>query len=121
MPIVNLWITAIIVFSPITPLVDNSDTNVDNRIKQIIAADRSRSEAECALKIAWRESRYQLHVRNSTSGAYGVFQLMQVDKRLSLQKQIDRATKYVVHRYGGQDHSAAWCKAWSQWQAKGWY
>jgi len=109
------------VLNPISTPVDNSTQTVDERIERIITADRSRSEATCALKIAWRESRYQLHVRNSTSGAYGVFQLMQVDKRLSLQKQIDRATKYVVHRYGGQDHSAAWCKAWSQWQAKGWY
>jgi hypothetical protein len=117
----NLLITTLFVLNPISSPVDNSTQSVDERIQRIISADRSRSEAECALKIAWRESRYQLHVRNSTSGAYGVFQLMQVDKRLNLQKQILRATKYVESRYGSSDKRHAWCMAWSSWQRKGWY
>jgi hypothetical protein len=118
---VNLWITTLFVFNPISTPVDNIDRSVDKRIERIISADRSRSEAECALKIAWRESRYQLHVRNSTTGAYGLFQLMQVDKQMNLKKQIDRATKYVEHRYGSPDRRNSWCKAWSSWQTKGWY
>ena len=117
----NLWISAILVLNPIQPLVDNSDTSVDKRIERIITADRSRSEAQCALKIAWRESRYQLHVRNSTTGAYGLFQLMQVEREMNLKSQISRATKYVEHRYGSPDKRHSWCRAWSSWQTKGWY
>ena len=121
MTFINLWISALIVLNPTTEVVDNNSRFVEKRIEQIITADRSRAEAHCALKIAWRESRYQLHVRNKTSGAYGLFQLMQVDKRMNLRKQIHQATKYVEHRYGSAGKRRAWCRAWSEWQAKGWY
>jgi hypothetical protein len=117
----SLLITALFVLNPLNEPVDNLPKDVDKRIERIITADRSRSEADCALKIAWRESRFQLHVRNPTSGAYGAFQLMQVDKHLNLQKQISRATKYVESRYGSTDKTHSWCKAWQAWQTKGWY
>jgi len=109
------------VLNPISSHVDNSAAIVEKKIYEYLSTTRSHNEALCALAIAYRESRYQLHVRNATSGAYGVFQLMQVDKRMSLAKQIDRATKYVEHRYGKPYPHHAWCKAWSSWQSKGWY
>lgn len=119
--LVNLWITTILTLIPLQTVVDNSSLSVEIRVYNYLVNNRSLSEATCALQIAYAESRYQLHVRNKTSGAYGVFQLMQVERNLTLREQLHRATKYVEHRYGVPDKRHAWCNALSARHTKGWY
>jgi hypothetical protein len=59
----------------------------------------SQSQIVCSLDLVKRESNFNLHSRNTSSGAYGLFQLMRIDKKLSMQQQVDRYDKYIKHRY----------------------
>lgn len=47
------------------------------------------------------ESNFHLHSKNSKSGAYGLFQLMNVKTKLSLNQQVARFDRYVKYRYSG--------------------
>lgn len=111
----SLLITLLLSTTPAIEPVDNSPRYVEKRLVEIISRDLNRQQAQCASFIAYHESRFGLHSRNKQSGAYGVFQLMRVDKRLTLQQQIDRATRYAQKRYG------SFCKAKAEWQEKRWW
>lgn len=79
-------------------------------------AGESQKEVVCTLELVKRESNYNLHSTNSTSGAYGLFQLMRVDRKLSMQQQVDRYQRYIKHRYSGNS-----CLALSKAKRVGWY
>jgi hypothetical protein len=79
-------------------------------------AGESQKEVVCTLELVKRESNYNLHSTNSTSGAYGLFQLMRVDRKLSMQQQVDRYQRYIQHRYSGNS-----CLALSKAKRVGWY
>jgi hypothetical protein len=75
----------------------------------------SRSEARCALKIAYKESRYDPKALNKKSGARGMWQLMWGKPTWNIWKQTDEADKYVKHRY------KTWCSAYRHHQERNWY
>ena len=75
----------------------------------------SRSEARCAKKIAYKESRYNSEAVNKISGARGAWQLMWGKPHWSIFKQIDEANAYVKHRYN------TWCRAYKFHQERNWY
>ena len=75
----------------------------------------NRSEASCAKKIAYKESRYNLDSVNKKSGARGVWQLMWGKPHWDIFKQVQEAHDYVHHRYG------TWCKAYSFHRERNWY
>lgn len=79
-------------------------------------AGESQKEVVCSLELVKRESNYNLHSTNSSSGAYGLFQLMKVDRKLSMQQQVDRYQRYIKHRYSGNS-----CLALSKAKRFGWY
>jgi hypothetical protein len=79
-------------------------------------AGESQKEVVCTLELVKRESNYNLHSTNSKSGAYGLFQLMGVEKKLSMQQQVDRYQRYIKHRYSGNS-----CLALSKAKRVGWY
>jgi len=62
------------------------------------------------------ESNFHLHSKNSQSGAYGLFQLMNVKTKLSMNQQVARFDRYVKHRYSGSV-----CKALGHQIKSGWY
>jgi hypothetical protein len=74
-----------------------------------------KTEARCAKKIAYKESRYNVDSYNKSSGARGAWQLLWGKPEWSLLKQTSEAHKYVLHRYG------TWCKAFSFHQERNWY
>lgn len=75
----------------------------------------NKSEAYCAKKIAYKESRYNLDSVNKKSGARGVWQLMWGQPHWNIFKQVQEAHDYVLHRYG------TWCKAYSFHRERNWY
>jgi len=79
-------------------------------------AGMSQKEVVCTLELVKKESNYNLHSTNSSSGAYGLFQLMRVDKKLSMKQQVDRFDRYLKHRYKDSP-----CLALSHLRSKGWY
>ena len=61
----------------------------------------SQQEVICTMNLVKIESNFHLHSKNSKSGAYGLFQLMNVKTKLSLNQQVARFDRYVKHRYSG--------------------
>lgn len=68
------------------------------------------------MSLVQKESNFNLHSKNSKSGAYGLFQLMNVKTKLSMQQQVDRFDRYIQHRYSGSI-----CKALAHQKLKNWY
>lgn len=79
-------------------------------------AGMSQKEVVCTLELVKKESNYNLHSTNSSSGAYGLFQLMKVDKKLTMKEQVVRFDRYIKHRY--KDNT---CMALSHLRSKNWY
>ena len=79
-------------------------------------AGMSQKEVVCTLELVKIESNYHLHSVNSSSGAYGLFQLMRIDKKLSMKEQVVRFDKYIKHRYKNNT-----CMALSHLRSKNWY
>ena len=76
----------------------------------------SQKEVVCTLELVKIESNYNLHSTNSSSGAYGLFQLMGVDKKLSMKQQVVRFDRYLKHRYKNNS-----CVALGHLRSKNWY
>jgi hypothetical protein len=79
-------------------------------------AGESQKEVVCSLEIVRIESNYHLHSMNTKSGAYGLFQLMNVKRKLSLKAQVDKYNTYIKRRYDGNS-----CIALQHLQTKNWY
>lgn len=79
-------------------------------------AGMNQKEVVCTLELVKIESNYNLHSTNSSSGAYGLFQLMGVDKKLSMKQQVDRYDRYIKHRYKNNS-----CLALQHAKRFGWY
>ena len=79
-------------------------------------AGMSQKEVVCTLELVKIESNYHLHSTNNSSGAYGLFQLMKVDRKLSMQQQVDRYKRYLKSRY--RDNP---CLALKHLRSNGWY
>jgi len=75
----------------------------------------SKREVQCALQIAYKESRYNIDSINKSSGATGVWQLLWAKPEWSLLKQTEEAHKYVLNRY------ETWCEAYRFHQERNWY
>ncbi|MEU1051799.1 transglycosylase SLT domain-containing protein [Streptomyces sp. NPDC005876] len=81
------------------------------------------AEYGCFSKIVERESGWDVHATNASSGAYGLVQALPgskmasagADWRTNPATQITWGVDYMKDRYGGV------CDAWSFWQANGWY
>lgn len=76
----------------------------------------SQKEVVCSLELVRIESNYHIHSTNSSSGAYGFFQLMGIDKKLSMKQQVDKFDKYLKHRYKNNS-----CVALGHLRSKNWY
>lgn len=76
----------------------------------------SKAEITCTMNLVQRESNFNLHSRNKTSGAYGLFQIMNIDKKLTMQEQVIRYDRYLKKRY-----KSSACLAYKHALLKGWY
>lgn len=76
----------------------------------------SQQEITCTMNLVKIESNFHLHSKNSKSGAYGLFQLMNVKTKLSMKQQVARFDRYVKHRYSGSV-----CKALEHQYKHHWY
>ena len=73
-------------------------------------------EIQCTMQLVQKESNFNLHSRNKSSGAYGLFQILNIKGQLSLPAQIQRFDKYINKRYKGNP-----CNAWDHFVLKKWY
>jgi len=76
----------------------------------------SQQEVNCAMSLVQAESNFHLHSKNTKSGAYGLFQLMNVKGQLSMKNQVIRFDRYIKSRYDGSI-----CKALVHQKTKHWY
>lgn len=91
-------------------------TDKQQRVKLALSqVTTDETEAQCALKIAYKESRYNVDSYNKSSGARGVWQLLWAKPGWSLLKQTQEAHDYVLHRYD------TWCNAYRFHQERNWY
>ena len=79
-------------------------------------AGGSQKEIVCTLELVRIESNFHIHSKNNTSGAYGLFQLMGIDKKLTMKEQVVRFDRYIKHRYKGKS-----CLALDHLRSKNWY
>lgn len=79
-------------------------------------AGYNEAQIQCTMNLVQKESNFNLHSRNNKTGAYGLFQLMRVDKQLTMKQQTNRYIKYINHRYKGNA-----CLAWEHFKARNWY
>ena len=78
---------------------------------------------QCLIPMWTRESNWDLHATNASSGAYGIPQALPGGKmskygddwQTNAATQIKWGLWYVKSRYGSP------CGAWSFWQANSWY
>ena len=91
-------------------------TDKKERVELVLTqVTTNKREAQCAIRIAYKESRYNVDSLNISSGARGVWQLLWGKPEWSILKQTSEAHKYVLHRYG------TWCKAFEFHQERNWY
>lgn len=78
----------------------------------------SKAEITCTMNLVQRESNFHINARNKTSGAYGLFQFMNIEKNktLSIQEQVARYDRYLTKRYKSDA-----CLAYKHALLKGWY
>jgi hypothetical protein len=81
----------------------------------IATVTTDKNEAQCAKKIAYKESRYRIDALNKSSGARGVWQLMWGKPQWDILRQAQEAHAYVLHRYD------SWCGAYKFHQERNWY
>lgn len=74
------------------------------------------NEIQCTMSLVKQESNFHLHSRNSKTGAYGLFQIMNIKTNMSMKSQVARFNKYIKARYSGSV-----CKALAHQQLKNWY
>lgn len=80
-------------------------------------------EYGCLVSMWTRESGWNIHAENASSGAYGIPQALPASKMASVgpdwrdnaTTQVKWGLQYIKGRYSTP------CGAWSRWQAKGWY
>jgi len=68
------------------------------------------------MKLVQKESNFHLHSRNKTSGAYGLFQILNIKEQLPLKEQVIRYDRYINKRYKSDA-----CLAYQHALLKGWY
>lgn len=78
----------------------------------------SKAEITCTMNLVQRESNFRIDARNKTSGAYGLFQFMNIKKNqtLSMKEQVIRYDRYLKKRYNSDA-----CLAYNHALLKGWY
>ena len=62
-----------------------------------------------------KESGWNHTAKNPHSSAYGVAQVLNTPRNSTIEQQINRGLKYIVHRYGTPE------RAWAFWKKNGWY
>ena len=82
------------------------------------SAGYSEKDIKCTVSLVQKESNFNLHSRNRKTGAYGLFQIMNIHKKafLPIEEQVKRFDRYIKHRYEGRP-----CNAYKHFMLKNWY
>lgn len=72
-------------------------------------------EWKALAKLWGKESAWNWKAKNPHSSAYGIAQVLRTPLDSTIEYQINRGLKYIVHRYDTPQ------KAWAFWQRNGWY
>ena len=89
---------------------------VDKRIERYVSRSYDRTNANCALLIAYKESRFNQFALSRDKRYWGVFQLGHTQSdNWTMRRQLRLVNKYIQHRYTN------WCNAWIHHQRHNWY
>jgi len=77
--------------------------------------DNPKRQWSALAKLWGKESAWNHQAKNPTSSAYGIAQVLNTPRNSTIEYQINRGLKYIVHRYGTPE------RAWAFWQRNGWY
>jgi hypothetical protein len=89
--------------------------NPKQAIRIVLRDLPDRSERECAMELAWRESRFDIRAANESSTAVGIWQLIWGKRSWTIEKQFGEANKYATARYG------SWCAGQAHHDANNWW
>lgn len=73
-------------------------------------------DINCAIHLVKAESDFRVHIRNPKSNAYGLFQILNITKNLTIKDQVERFDRYIKSRYEGNI-----CKAYIHQKKHKWY
>lgn len=76
---------------------------------------KAQQEWNALAKLWGKESAWNWKAKNPHSSAYGIAQVLGTPKDSTIEYQVSKGLKYIVHRYGTPT------VAWSHWQSNGWY
>lgn len=108
----------------VTPSTDDSAVMVKPGVvdvksqvrRQLSMRGFGHQQWKCAAEIVYRESRFHPDSFNAASGAVGLFQIKNLPRYFGVKRQVERAVKYLNHRYGRD-----WCAALKFHNANGWW
>lgn len=86
-----------------------------SRVKRATVSRYNHKQWRCLDELIQRESGWRLNADNPHSTAFGLFQLLKLDPKSKLQKQIEHGLRYIQHRYDSP------CDALDHHNRKGWY
>lgn len=89
---------------------DDSLAYANDRL--VVWADK---QMVCLSRLWGKESAWNPKAKNKHSSAFGIPQILKLDRTLSPAQQIDRGLSYIYYRYDTP------CNAWKHWQRKKWY
>lgn len=73
------------------------------------------AEWRALAKLWGKESAWNWKAKNPNSSAYGIAQVLGTPHDSTIEYQVNRGLKYIVHRYDTPQ------QAWAFWQRNGWY
>jgi hypothetical protein len=90
---------------------------VKGKAQRYAAGLVSETQMRCLVPLWQRESGWSATSDNPTSSAYGIPQILGLEKRTGddYRAQVDAGLDYIAHRYGTP------CRAWAFWQTHRWY
>ena len=84
------------------------------KVKNMFGKNADRQWSALA-KLWGKESAWNYKAANPTSSAYGIAQVLNTPRNSTIEYQVNKGLKYIVHRYGTPE------RAWAFWQRNGWY
>lgn len=95
--------------------IHNGEKLWKTRVKHATVSRYNRHQWRCLDELIQRESGWRLNADNPHSTAFGLFQLLKLNPKAKLQKQIRHGLRYIKHRYRTP------CNALKHHDQNGWY
>ena len=122
---VGAWLIKVNTLKPITVSMGKTETVLPSprMLAQSVAKQKlnkmfgkdAKNEWRALAKLWGKESAWNWKAKNPHSSAYGIAQVLRTPQDSTIEYQVSKGLKYIVHRYGTPTI------AWAHWQSNGSY